>query len=229
MLFESTIVNRGSGSIGGITVSRNRGGNYMRVKGVPINPNTPAQITVRILMNALVDRWTSVLTDASRVGWQTYANNVQLPNRLGELKTVTGQNMFVRSNLARIQAGGAVIDDAPTIFDTGAFSQTTITANEAGSQLNLSFLNTDAWANEDDSNMIVYGSRPVNASVNFFKGPFRLLGQVEGDAILAPTSPQSFTSPFAYTIGQRVFARVVVSRADGRMSMDQISSIVVIA
>lgn len=229
MLFQSTIINRGSGSIGGITASRNRGGNYLRVKGVPINPNTPAQITVRVLLNALVDRWTTVLTDASRVGWQTYADNVPLANRLGELKTVTGQNMFVRSNLARIQGGEAVIDDAPSIFDTGAFTETTITAAETGNQLSLAFLNTDTWANEDDSAMIVYGSRPVNASINFFKGPFRLLGKIDGDSATPPTSPAVFTSPFAYTVGQRVFARVIVSRADGRMSLDQISNIIVTA
>ena len=228
-LFESIIVDRGSGSIGGITLSRNKGGNYIRAKGVPINPNTPAQISIRTLLAIFVDRWTNVLTQASRDGWETYAANVPLQGPLGSPRPVTGQNQYVRSQMARTQSGVPTVDDAPSIFDLGAFTETTITANEAGSQLNLSFLTTDAWANEDEAAMVVYGSRPQNPSINFFKGPFRLLGRIDGDAITPPVSPASFTSPFAYTVGQKVFARVVVTRADARMSNDQISNIIVIA
>ena len=229
MLFESIIVDRGSGSIGGVTASRGIGGNYLRSKGVPINPNTPAQITIRTLLAIFVDRWTNVLTQASRDGWATYASNVPLQGPLGNPRPVTAQNQYVRSQMARTQAGLATIDDAPSIFDLGAFTETTITANEAGSQLNISFDAADAWANETGSGMVVYGSRPQNASINFFKGPFRLLGKIDGDDVIPPTSPASFTSPFAYTVGQKVFARVVVTRADARMSSDQISNIIVTA
>jgi hypothetical protein len=66
--------------------------------------------------------------------------------------------------------------------------------------------------------MFGYISRPQNITKNFFRGPYRYAGKIEGDSVTPPTSPATLVSDFPYAAGQRAFLRVRVSRADGRLS-----------
>ncbi|KKM06452.1 hypothetical protein LCGC14_1743870, partial [marine sediment metagenome] len=47
MLFKSGLITQGSGSIGGLTASHNRGGMYFRARTIPTNPATSFQTVVR--------------------------------------------------------------------------------------------------------------------------------------------------------------------------------------
>ncbi len=221
MLFESGIITAASGSIGGLTASRNKGGMYFRAKAVPVDPGSSFQIAVRVIMAGLVNIWNNVLTQAQRDDWATYAANTPILNKLGALSNVSALNMYTRVNVPRLQAGASRVDEGPVEFNTGEFTNVTHSFSQAGG-ISVAFDNTDAWANEDDSSMILFAGRPQNPSINFFKGPYRLVATIEGDAITPPVSPQIFaTPPFSFTEGQRMFARVVVARADGRLSTTQ--------
>lgn len=209
-----------SGSVGGTTYSHNRGGPYMRSRVVPTNPGTPKQIAVRSILSQLTSLWLSTLTAIQRISWDTYAENVLLPNPLGEPRNVGGLGMYVRSNVPRLQSGLPRVDTAPSIFNLGAYTEPAIGGITAPTSISLSFDNTDAWANEDDAAMLVYGSRGQNVSINYFKGPYRVAGLVVGDAITPPTSPAAITSRFTLVAGQRAFVRAQVTRADGRLSAD---------
>lgn len=221
-LFQSGIITASSGSLGGLTFSHNRGGMYVRARVVPVNPNTPLQGVVRQQMANLTNRWANILTPAQRDAWDTYAENVLLPGPLGDPRNVGGLGMFIRNAVPRAVAGVVAVDDAPTIFDTGGYTPVTApTATDAGDVLGFAYTNTDLWANEDDSHMLVFASRPQNPGINYFTGPYQFAGAIDGDAITPPTSPAVITSPFAFSVGQRVFFRVVVTRADGRYSNTQ--------
>jgi len=139
-------------------------------------------------------------------------------NALGDSVHVTGLNMYVRTNAAYLQAGFTRIDDAPTIFDKGSFTQPTFAIDTVSDEVDVSFDNTDDWANEDDATLLVYASIPKAPTVNFFKGPYNLIGSVDGDSVTPPTSPAAIALTQAVTAGQRLFFKVVVIRADGRRS-----------
>lgn len=219
MLFRPTIGTDLSGSLGGIVASHNRGGPYFRNRAIPTNPATPEQVVLRTAMTVLVAAWNDDLTPAQRTNWETYAANVPLTNRIGESRNVTGQNMYVRGNIVAIQTGIPRQDVAPTIFNLGSFTEPVVVdANDGTQDVGISFTNTDDWANEDDSAMIVNIGRPQNPSINFFKGPYRFAARIDGDAITPPTSPQRIPVPFPITIGQKVFVQARVCRADGRLS-----------
>lgn len=220
MLFTSQILTGASGSIGGLTASRNAGGPYFRARAVPINPNTTLQNDVRATIADLSNRWSNVLTKVERDAWTLYADNVPLTGPLGAERTVSGLAMYVRGNLSRGQAALIRADAAPVIFDTGDFSPVTDVII-VGQTVTFVFTNTDDWANEDEAAMLVYIGRPQNPGVNYFTGPYQFAGQIDGDGITPPTSPAVITSPFLITVGQKIFARVVVSRIDGRYSNDQ--------
>lgn len=220
MLFQSQIISRGSGSIGGLTASHNKGGNYFRARVTPTDPGTFFQGRVRLAMAQLVNLWNNVLTQLQRDDWAVYAINTPILNPFGEPRTVTGLNMYVRVNVPRLQALQPRADNAPVEFNTGEFTPTSTTFS-VGTGPQTTFDNTDAWANEDDSILLIYLSRPQNESIVFFKGPYQLAATVEGDAIIAPTSPVGFVPPFFFTEGQRLFTKVSVARADGRYSTIQ--------
>jgi len=209
-----------SGSLGGVTFSRNRGGPYIRRRVVPVNPNTIQQQFIRSLVSQLTSLWLSTLTALQRESWDTYAFQVPLPNPLGALVNVGGLGMYVRSNVPRLQVGLSRIDNAPVEFNLGDFTAPTITTLVAPNVLTLAFTEADDWANEDDAAMLVYGSRGQNDSINFFKGPYRAFTGILGDAAIPPTTPQILTWSFGLNIGQRGFLRAQVTRKDGRLSSD---------
>lgn len=219
MKFKSALVTQVSGSVGGMTGSHNKGGMYFRSRTIPTNPNSSQQQTIRSTVADLSNRWTNILTPAQRAAWDVYAANVLLPGPLGDPRPVSGLNMYVRSNVPRIQSGLPRVDDGPTTFDLGEYTAPTIvSATAATGVISVGFEDTDAWLDEDDSALLVFGSRPQNPSINYFKGPYRVSGTVLGNGTTPLTSPQPVTNPFALTIGNRVFVRAVVTRADGRLS-----------
>lgn len=219
MIFTSQILAATSGSLGGVTFSHNAGGPYTRIRAIPVDPNTPQQQTVRATFGNLAIAWSTILTDAQRDAWNTYASNVPILNALGQQIFIAGLAMYIRSNTPRVQNGNQRIDDGPTDFTLGEFTNPSFGYDAAASEIDVTFTNTDAWANEDDAFAYVYGSRQQNPTINFFKGPYRLAGVITGDAITPPTSPAAITAPFPAAAGNRSFVRFRVSRADGRLSL----------
>jgi len=224
MLLKGILGSQMSGAVGGLVASRNRGGPYFRSRAIPSNPNTPQQQEVRSAMSQLSARWSGVLTQVQRDGWDSYALNTPLTNRVGDPVNVGGLGMYQRCNVPLLQtgqAGGVIIDVAPTVYNLGAYTAPSlVNVSEATQQFSVSFDNTDAWANEDDSDMLLYISRPKNPSIQYFKGPYRFAGAVEGDSITPPISPQAVNVQFPILAGQKLFLRAAVLRVDGRYSAD---------
>lgn len=222
MLFKPLIGAELSGSVGGITASHNKGGAYFRSRVIPTNPATPAQGIVRQIMGNLASRWGTVLTLAQRDAWDTYAANVPLLNPLGESINVTGLNMYQRSNIPREQNGLPRVDAAPTIFNLGDFTAPTVITLTTPTALSLAFTDADSWVSEDDSAMLLYGSRQQNPSIVFFKGPYRQFAiQILGEVAIPPTSPFAGVMPFPVALANKGFIKISVTRADGRLSQIQ--------
>lgn len=218
MLIKSQIFTQLSGSIGGLTASRNRGGAYVRARALPTNPNSPNQQAVRGILGDLANLWNNALTVSQRQVWGVYALNVPVINRVGASINLTGQQMYIRTNTPALQAGLSRIDDGPTTYNLGSYTNPSFGFDATADEVDVTFNDGDDWANEDDAAMLIYASRPQNATINFFKGPYRLAGLIAGDSSTPPTSPAAITAPFPAVAGQRVFVRAQVVRADGRLS-----------
>lgn len=218
MLIKSGVITSMSGSIGGLVGSHNRGGMYFRARSIPVNPGSAFQQGVRASMSQLTVAWQETLTAGQRSDWETYAANVPTVGPLGDQRFLTGQNHYIRSNIPRLQVGLPRVDDAPTVFDLGSFTDPTFGFDATDDEIDVTFDNTDSWANEDDAAMLVYASEGKALSINYFQGPYRHAGDIDGDSVTPPTSPSAIAMPFSVTAGLRYFARVRVSRADGRLS-----------
>lgn len=214
MKYTSALMTAASGSLKGITASHNRGGAYFRGRTVPTNPSTTRQTAVRNAMRTSVNAWIA-LSSTNRTNWATYANNTPVTNPLGAPVTLTGQQMYIRQSVVRIQASTPVVATAPTVFDLGSFTPPTLTLTASSTTLSVAFNASDAWATEGtNSFMAVYTSGPQNPSINFFKGPFQFVGKISGTS-----SPATLTLPIAAGVtGTKTFYSIVVSRSDGRLT-----------
>lgn len=218
MKYKGILAAAASGSIRGVVASHNRGGQYFRGRTIPVNPNTAQQQAVRSAMSILSPYWGSTLSEAQREAWDNYALQTPISNSLGDPINAGGLGMFIRGNVPRINAGMSIVADAPTVFNVGEFTPPVFAAPDASlGSVSVAFTNTDEWASEIGSAMMIYASRGLSPSINYFKGPYQYAGRING-ASSPPSSPVVITLPFPVAAGQKVFLVARVSRLDGRYS-----------
>lgn len=214
-LFKSQIVTQASGSIGGVTFTRTRSGMTLRARAMPTNPNTPYQQAVRANQSVLAQAWQSTLTDLQREAWDNYAAAVARKNKLGDTIHLTGNTMFVRCNAPRLQAGMQAVYDGPIEFTLGDPVTALMGVTSAGTPNTLQV----TW---DDINLptntqvLVYVSRPMSPTRNFFKGPFRFNKRFASGSAGGALDPDLLPQPIGE--GNKVVIRVRVAYPDGRLS-----------
>lgn len=222
MLFRGLLVGAASGKLGSLVASHNSGGQYMRARVTPTNPQTSRQLVVRNNFASLANAYANVLTDEQRLAWKTFGLSLTgIFNPMGDAITLSAIAAFVRQNAARLQAGLDVVVDPPA-DGTAAVLSTGTNANIVGDDLSVVFTDTDGWATADGGALLVYTGRPLNPGESFYKGPYRFAGSILGDTGTPPTSPGTITDGALLwgppTTGQISLVRLVAVTADGRLS-----------
>lgn len=87
-----------SGSVAGVTASRNRFGQYYRTRAIPVQPRTPKQTGNRARFTAGSSAWRG-LTDTNRTGWNDYAEQITRSGSLGSSYSPTGAQLFTGSSI----------------------------------------------------------------------------------------------------------------------------------
>lgn len=124
-----------SGSINGVTHSRNRFGQYTRKRATPVNPQTPKQAARRDAFSGNSSGWRG-LTVPQRILWNSYAAQLPVTDSLGQVNFLTGAQQFVGVNSLR-----ALFDQPPLTSPPPlpAFTGATPTAAIAGTVVSVSF------------------------------------------------------------------------------------------
>lgn len=212
-LFKSQLVTQASGSIGGATFTRTRSGMVLRARAMPVNPASQYQQAIRSAQSVISTDWQATLTDLQREGWENYAAQVSRKNKLGDTIYLTGQQMFVRCNVPRIQAGLAPVLDGPTEFNLGD------PISDFAARVEVDTVNSlvvDWTSIAGSAQVLFYVSRPMATTRNFFKGPYRFNVNAPGDEGTFTLETNRLPQPIA--TGNKVVVRARVSYADGRLS-----------
>jgi len=205
------------GSQGGTVYSRNRYGNYVRNRTIPVNPNTEKQQSVRAEFRWAANAWRDGLTDADRLSWETYASITPWTNKLGMLVYLSGQAMFMRSAIISVQAGLNLPADAPTTGGLPSVDTTLAASADISDQdVDITFDNTKDWAAAGGV-MTIHQGIPHPSSIAFYGGPWIQIGQVLGNAT-PPTSPATKTLYWQTATGLKVPIRVRFYNPDGKLS-----------
>lgn len=208
-----------SGSIGGVTYSHNRGGMYTRTRTTPVNPNTERQGEARANLAQSSSAWSTILTDAQRQAWTTYAAATPVVNALGAQLILTGQQMFNKCMLPRLIAGLALIPNGPLT----AGLATTPTFNnppELDTTGDLGFQCTVSGAGVT-GDLITYLSEPTAPSRSLAHAK-RAFCSIDGPPVASVFTVSNVMAdlPFDFTAGQQYRVTVVYLGDDGRPSAE---------
>lgn len=217
MKWKGTLVGTASGSVGGNTFSHNRGGQYVRLRAIPVNPNSSQQQAVRNAMVALTGNWVTSLTNAQRDSWAAYAQAVPIVDSLGDPRNIGALPMYLRNNTPRLQAGLTSVATAPSQLVMGTLTPPVATGVASTGIASVTFTNTDQWATAVGGALLMYFSRGHSPTRTANQGGYRYAFRVNG-AVSPPTSPQTGTMPFSVVAGQRVFWQARAVTADGKLT-----------
>ena len=167
-----------SGSYAQMTASRNRFGQYFRTRAPPVNQSSPPQRTQRARMTTTSAAWRG-LTDAQRAGWESLGANITRTDPLGSPYTLNGMMAYCSVNNNRLDAGDAIVADAPAIVLPPTLLTATITLTAAAMS-------------------IAYTATPLGAGVRLFSfiSPQKSAGRAfNGDYRLIAVSAAAAVSP----------------------------------
>ncbi len=101
-----------SGSIAAQTYSHNKGGPYIRNRGIPTISLTPDALAAKSRMSTEASAW-GTLTGVQRAAWDSYALQRPVINALGNPRHLSGFQQFVGINARRAFNADARLTDPP--------------------------------------------------------------------------------------------------------------------
>lgn len=188
-----------SGSIQGQTFSRNRFGQYVRSRSIPVNPSSTFQQTVRTRMATNAQAW-RLLTATQRAGWADLGAQISRDDTLGQAYTLNGFMAYCMVNNNRLAAGDAVVSDA--IIYTVPGPLLTITPTITSASFSLAFTATPLAA----STRAFWYIGPQRTAGRSFEGDLRLI-TVTAAAAASPTNVlAAYQARFGAPVtGNRIF------------------------
>ena len=228
MLIESALFTKASGSVGGITASRNSGGMYFKARTVPTDPNTLLQQSVRQAVHLAAASWKGN-SNAERESWQAFADQTPKNNVLGVPKKLGGFQWFVGQYVRRLNAGFTPRATAPAGGGHTPVNFLKIDAFDGTNTIDIFLDGNDPWATDNGAGLITYVSLPQPVTINWFRGPYRLAATVvsSGSSPASPATRTPANTTLTGSQGLKLFYRMVVTMNDGRPSTEFLHSTII--
>ena len=221
------IVTDGRNKIGGHVLSKNRGGNFMRTKVTPSNPQSIAQAGARNRFSGLSQAWRS-LTQAQRDAWSAAVNDYQRTDIFGDLKSPSGSNLYQRLNNVLAVCGVAAMATPPLPSAVPNIYVQTVTAAVGVPALSVD-LNDNVPA---DTAIMLFATAPMSAGRNYVKSQFRLIAVLPAATINPYDALDDYVAKYGNTgeIGQKIFVKTVpVNLLTGQTGSAAVASVITTA
>ena len=188
-----------SGSQSGTTASRNRFGQYLRTRAIPVNPKSNAQGVVRARLSGNSAAW-RILTSNQRAAWADLGLSIVRTDSLGQSYTLQGNQAYSLVNNNRLLCGIAPVSDAPAIATPVALATVTLTLTAVA--FSIAYTATPLPA---ATYLAVYASPQRSAGRNY-EADFRFL-KISTAAQASPFAVLTeYTAKFGVPIlGQKIF------------------------
>lgn len=188
-----------SGSYQGVTSSRNRYGQYVRTRATPVQPRTTFQLNQRARFSTNAAGWRGI-TDAQRAGWGDLGLMISRTDQLGQSYTLNGFGAYCSVNNNKLDAGDAVVSDAPAIVTPPDLVSLTLTASSVA--LSVAYTATPLAA---AVRLFIYVSPQASAGRKF-NGDYRLLAVTAAAAASPSNILAAYTARFGVPVtGNRLF------------------------
>lgn len=213
--------------LNGSVFSKNKAGAYIRTKVTPVNPQTVAQQNVRNVLSSNSQAWRG-LTQSQRDGWSAAAPNFPYTDIFGNIKQLSGMQLFVKLNNNLAVIGIARITNAPSPVALPSLTAVSVTAAHGTPAVDVVFAPTPIAANFE---MVIETTPNVTAGKEFVKNLYRVVAVADA----ASTSPfdalSSFQALFGDPVaGNKIFVRIkLISKLTGQAGIPLAASCIVAA
>jgi len=157
-----------SGSYQSLTFSRNRNGQYVRTRAIPVNPSSSFQQAVRARLSTAAQDWRE-LTALQREGWATLGEQITRTDSLGQGYNLTGFQAYVLINNNRLAAAEVKVSDAPAHLPPDPILSVTATITAA--TYSVAWTPTPLLAGEK----LFASCSPQRSAGRNFEGDYRLI------------------------------------------------------
>ncbi len=186
-------VSQVSGRVGGTVFSRNRGGMYMRNGSKPTVVTTPFAQAIKAILANFSAQWRDLTADQQEA-WREWATQNPITNRLGQSRTLSGHQAFVKLNARLNAAGGATITTPPTGVAPDGVIPTGITYTASPEALTVTFSSAPTPA---DVAVQVYAYVSDSTGVSYVKNRLALVYTSTDEA----SSPLNILTPVKNRFG----------------------------
>jgi len=183
MKFKSAIITDASGSLGGATFSKNKGGLFVRARIKGTNPQSDAQTAQRGQFAAISAAWRG-LTDEQRTAWETATAYFPYQDKLGQTKNYSGAQLFGKLNggIRSASPSASLLTSPPAPVSIPSLTVTGFAAtNDSGNMaLTGTFAPTTVPA---DCVLMVYTTSGLSAGISSPQNSaYKLLGRIAAGA-----------------------------------------------
>jgi hypothetical protein len=196
-----------SGSYAGVTASRNRNGQYIRTRAIPVQPRSSFQLRIRSELAATSSAWRT-LTALQMAAWSSLGLQMIRADSLGQRNTLSGSQASGSINQVNKQYGQAYVADAPLLTTPSDVATVVLTADSVAPTL------TVATTGEPGTGFIGIYAAPPSTAGRTFVNNYRLIftSAVSGSPynILA-----AWTGRFGTLIAGQKLAILVRTMQDG--------------
>jgi len=208
------------GKIAGTVYSQNAGGTFARQYVKPTNPQTMRQTLQRALLVFIAEQWRN-LADNARLAWAAAAPEFKYQNRVGDPKILTGQQLYVKLNLAILSAdsAGTILSIPPLKPDFGVYEITNLVVTRLLGVLTAEYILSQVVAGDPIAGFYQITRATPGVSAGVMRPSsvaFRVIEKGTAAAAvlnIAGSYDDQFDVP---AVGQKVFVRVaLVHKASG--------------
>ena len=202
-----------SGKLGGITFAAGPGGQILRANGHTVRHSSALSISKRQQFLGVASAWRS-LTNAQRILWDDFANEIQSSSATSTGQKLTGYLMFCRCNLSLLDAGQSQLTVPGLILKPATISWLTGALSVSGNTLSATF----SKSTNDLGVNTLYATSPIPQGVrNYQSRSFRRIatGASGGTANRFSQYTTQWSWPNSSLVGQYIVIRVVDVMATG--------------
>ncbi|MFZ1057874.1 MAG: hypothetical protein WAP47_01640 [Candidatus Rokuibacteriota bacterium] len=191
-----------SGSQAGTTASHNRFGQYFRTRAMPVQPRTPQQLVMRARMSTNAAGWRAI-TEAQRAGWEALGLMISRTDALGQAYTLNGFMAYCSVNNNKLDAGDAVVADAPAIVTPADLATVTVTLTAIA--FSVAYTATPLPAN---TRLFIFCS-PQKSAGRAFNGDYRLITVTAAAAASPANILAAYTARLGVpVVGTKIFLKL---------------------
>lgn len=190
----SALVSDMRNKLNGSVLAKNKGGNYMRNKTTPVNPQSAAQLAKRAVFGALSAGFRALGGD-NITAWNNAAGDFPYFDIFGDSRTLSGSQLYVKLNNNLSQVGASPLTFPPMPAGTGAVQLAVVEFDTGDTEINIT---QDLISPPAGYGFIYEATRPLSAGVRFYKNEFR---QILTTATSTPATPTALWNAYVTKFG----------------------------